>query len=539
MLKTYNIKLLPEGREISGKAGRSLLETLVDHSILLRSDCGGQGNCGKCSVNILSKSGSKEPVNACMCKVTEELQIEIPESSMLSGITLSKAPVVFPQSFINRRIDHNLGERYGIAVDLGTTTIAIYFCNMTSGTVLSSVAIKNPQALYGDDVMSRIGFINKHQANLKHLQKLVVRSIEWGIGELVESNGLEMDKIARIVAVGNPTMMHILAGIDPKPIGTYPYEPVFYKVLTVKSSEAGFTLRDIPLLFLPQVSGFIGGDILGAALAVDLDDQPEGTLLIDLGTNGELLLKGSDSIFATSCATGPAFEGASLSCGMQAIAGAINRVAITSPVNFPEYTIINPQNLSIINPIGICGTGAISGVAEFCRRKIIEPGGAFVKNNGITPLQRDNEEKLRYVLSHKDYAKREAAVFISQKDIRSIQLGKAALRTGIEFLLKAAGYKKPLKVIIAGAFGTFIDVGDMLRLGMIPPINSGQVELAGNSAGAGAIMVLCDAHFLDKAKDIASRITTVDLISDKKFQEVFIQNLRFPQFRKMTNYSDP
>jgi len=507
------------------------METLVDHSIFLRSDCGGRGNCGKCRVSIVAPDGSNENITSCTFEITEDLKIEIPESSMLSAHIISKAPVVFPDSFNNRVIDPNLTDRYGIATDLGTTTIAIYLCNTTSGKVLSSIAVKNPQALYGDDVMSRIGAINKKEKNLKHLQKLVVRAMEWGIMELLNSHNVDQEEITQIVTVGNPTMIHILAGVDPEPIGTFPYQPAFYEAGTIQSNEAGFSLGEIPLQFLPQVSGFIGGDILGAGLAVDLDNQPEGTLLIDLGTNGELLLKGKDKLFATSCATGPAFEGASLSCGMQAIPGAINKVVIKRSEDFPDYRIINPRKSSEIKPFGICGTGVISGVAEFCRKHVIEPGGAFTKDDTIKPLQRDKKGKLHYILVEEASSQDGSAVFISQKDIRSVQLGKGALITGIEFLLKAAGYEKPEKIIIAGAFGTFIEKEDMITLGMISDIHPDKIEVAGNSAGAGAVMVLCDDFYLRKAIEIAGRITVVDLACDQKFQEVFVQNLSFPFLR--------
>ncbi len=528
MSKIFDIQLLPHGRHIKGKSGRNLMETLVDHSIFLRSDCGGRGNCGKCKVNKFDSNGSSESITSCTLEITEDLKIEIPESSMLSAHIISKAPVVFPDSFNNRTIDPGIDDRYGIAADLGTTTIAIYLCNMTSEKILSSIAIKNPQALYGDDVMSRIGAIGMEENNLKHLQKLVVRAMEWGIIELLHSHELEHNEITQIVTVGNPTMIHILAGVDPKPIGTFPYQPAFYEARMIQSSEIGFSLGEIPLQILPQVSGFIGGDILAAALAVDLDNQPEGSLLIDLGTNGELLLKGKDKLFATSCATGPAFEGASLSCGMQAIPGAVNSVVIEKAEDFPDYTIINPKNSPRVKPFGVCGTGVISGVAEFCRKQIIEPGGAFKKEDTIKPLQKDLDGKPHYILVPENSSQDGSAVFISQKDIRSVQLGKGALITGIEFLLKAAGYEKPEKIIIAGAFGTFLEKDDMVTLGMIPDIKLDKIEVAGNSAGAGAVMVLCDDIFLKKAVEMADRITTVDLACDQKFQEVFVQKLSFP-----------
>jgi len=529
MPDTYHIQLLPHGRQISAMANRSLMEALVNNSIFLRSDCGGRGNCGKCKVNRVTSDGSSESITSCTHQVAGDLKIEIPESSMLSSHIISKAPLTFPESFNNRPFTPGQEGRYGIAIDLGTTTIAIYLCNITSGKILSSLAVKNPQALYGDDVMSRISAIVQEDENLQHLQKLVVRAMEWGIKKLLSSQDLHRKNIVQMVTVGNPTMIHILTGVNPQSIGTSPYQPVFYEAKTFQVTDLGFELGDILLQVLPQISGFIGGDILSAALAVDLDNQPEGTLLIDLGTNGELLLKGKDKLFATSCATGPAFEGASLSCGMQAIPGAINRITIEKREDFPHYTMINPKNSSSVKPLGICGTGVISGVAEFCRKNIIAPGGAFRKDDDtILPLKKDAAGRPYFILTPEESTPTDYPVYISQQDIRSVQLGKGALITGIKFLLKAAGYDKPKKLIIAGAFGTFVAKEDMITLGMIPDINLDKIEMAGNSAGAGAVMVLCDSSFLNKSIDMTKRITVIDLTCDQNFQEDFVQQLSFP-----------
>jgi len=485
--KQFYVHLLPHGRRIEARPERTLMESLM---------------------NKIKK--------ACQLIISEDISIEIPESSMLSSHIISKAAVSLPEAFKDKFKNMKSKDGYGVAVDLGTTTIAVYLCNTTKGKVLSSLAVKNPQALYGDDVMSRISAIGQEEKNLGQLQKLVVKAIEWGIKELLASLDLKEEIISQMVTVGNPTMIHIFAGVDPKSIGVSPYQPAFYKAKNIQSNDLGFKIKDFSIQLLPQVSGFIGGDILSATLAVDLENQPEGTLLVDLGTNGELMLKGKDQLFATSCATGPAFEGATLSCGMQAIPGAINKLQIKNWKDLPEYSIINPSNSLGLKPSGICGTGVISAVTQFCQKKIISSGGAF-----------QNEIK-QYIIVSESLSQDGSAIFISQKDIRSVQLGKAALITGIEFLLKEAGLDEPEKIIIAGAFGSFLDKKDMMTLGMIPAMDLNRVEVAGNSAGAGAIMALCDNAFLDKAIQIANKVIVVDLARNQNFQDVFVKKLSFP-----------
>ncbi len=527
MLKTYDIELVKHGRKIQGKSGRSLMEALAGSSIFLRSDCGGRGTCGKCRVNRIKAAGEKISIASCKHELKEDIRIEIPKSSRLSSHIINKPPVSFPPSFIKRlKANASSEKRYGVAVDLGTTTIAIYLCNTLSGEVISSLALKNPQSLYGDDVMSRIGVIGAEKSNLGHMQKLVVNGLEWGVLELVESHALKIDEISQIVAVGNPTMIHILSGVDPEPIGHSPYQPAFHEGRTIDANSIGLDLRNTPLRTLPQVSGFIGGDILAAALATDFKNQPDGTLLIDLGTNGELLLKAGEKLFATSCATGPAFEGASLTCGMQAIPGAINRIEIKNTRKFPSYTMIKSKKE--IRPMGICGTGVISTVAELRRKRIIDESGAFIEDATIKPLQKDQRGKTRYIIVAENMDTKSASIFINQKDIRSVQLGKAALISGIDFITKAAGYHTPGKIIIAGAFGSHSDIKDMITIGMIPEMKAEKIVIAGNSAGAGAVMVLSDDHYFRKSVELAENITTIDLATNISFQKVFVEKLIFP-----------
>jgi len=521
------IDLLPNGRKIRAKKGKNLLTALMAHNIFLRSDCGGKGVCGKCKVESIGQNGVMSEVIACTTEVVGDMSIKIPESSILSAYIVSKAMVVFPQSFLSHINAVSSVTDLGVAIDLGTTTIAIYLCNIKNRTVISSTALKNPQALYGDDVMSRIGVIGEDHEKLVWLQQLVVKAIEWGIRELFKHSGSNLRKITQMVVVGNPAMIHILLGVSPYSIGISPYKPAFFEARNTKASKLGFEFPHINVHTLDQVAGFIGGDILSAILATELESEPVGTLLVDLGTNGELVIKGKNKFYATSCATGPAFEGAALSCGMQAILGAIDRVAIAGRESAPEYSVIKLNKEKERNPLGLCGSGVISAVAALVKAGIVDSSGRFEKKTPITRLKSSEHDGWRYIIVSGDQSGTGREIFISQKDIRSVQLGKAALITGIEFLLRAAGLTAPAKIIIAGAFGSYLDKYDMLALGMVPTIDPSVIKVAGNSAGAGAVMALCDDDYLAKVRELANKISVIELAANIDFNNTFIQRLAF------------
>lgn len=509
------VKILPQKRQFRADSGRTLMEALNRHGIFLRSDCGGKGTCGKCRVEIISEDHSHKTVKSCECRIDGNMSIQIPAASMLSSHIMSKAPIDLPGAFVDKFKSAKGPDFFGFAVDLGTTTIALYLCNVTTAQVISSIAIKNPQALYGDDVMSRISAVDQKPKNLEKLQTLVVKSIEWGIKTLLSSLGETKVPAWEMVVVGNPTMIHILVGVDPKPIGISPYHPAFYEAATFSAKQLGFDLDEFRIQILPQVSGFIGGDILSAALAVDMRHQPSGTLLVDLGTNGELLIKGEKGIYATSCATGPAFEGASIACGMQAIPGAINGICIDDNGKITRISMIETDGEPETKPSGICGAGVINTITRMYEKKIIEPDGRMVCDED------------RYLLVQENRANDQASIYISQKDIRSVQLGKSALISGIEFLLQKAGVSVPEKIIIAGAFGSHLNTSDLICLGIIPDIEPEKIKMVGNAAGAGAVMTLCDKGYIDQAVKMAARINIVDLATDLGFQEIFIKNLSF------------
>ena len=303
---SYNIYIQSEDRTISAESGQTLLEALVGAGVLLRADCGGRGRCGKCKIRIiepgnfenqdeLPESGVLTQAEiedgfrlGCRVDVLGDMTVDIPEASMLTPEVAQKGPTTLPETI---PISQPPTAPFGIAVDLGTTTIALYLCDLNLGKVAASISLRNPQVMLGDDVMSRITAVSQSPGTLKRLQKMAVKAMEWGVGSLCRSSDVDPLTIATMVIVGNSTMIHMFLGEDPSAIGVFPYEPLFKEERSVAAGSLGLTFNPVAeVRTLPLISGFLGADIVGATLAVDLGQKAEGTLLADVGTNGELVV---------------------------------------------------------------------------------------------------------------------------------------------------------------------------------------------------------------------------------------------------------
>jgi uncharacterized 2Fe-2S/4Fe-4S cluster protein (DUF4445 family) len=545
----HKIRLMPSGQFFHAPRGRVLLEALFEAGIFLRTDCGGKGRCGKCMLKIITADHSeisppdrteqevlgKRLVDsgyrlACRLRVCCDLVIEIPENSLQSPDIVRKGTVApflrppFPVSeYPPRGID-----TYALAVDLGTTTIALYLCDLVSRAVVASISVKNPQAIYGDDVMSRISAIAGNHNTLARLQALAVRAVEWGAVSLCRSTNIDPEKLKKMVIVGNSVMIHLFAGEDPSSIGICPHKPLFVEEKTFSAEEIGFDLSpSIKIQTLPLISGFLGSDIVAAGIATEIENSPKGTMLVDLGTNGEILLSAKDGFWATSCATGPAFEGATISHGMHAVSGAIDGVRIdrrTGEIvcSVLQYDLDKPKK-----PSGICGSGAVSAVAELLRTGVILENGRFNPDIHFPNLRYSDSGVFEFELISGENSQTGRPITLTQRDIRLIQLAKGALRSGIELVCRETGIEQPEKLLVAGAFGSFVIKGDALTIGMFPGLFEENIEVVGNAAGAGAILSLFDRGFLSRAKKLIHAIKVLDLSSHPAFQETFISFLPF------------
>lgn len=422
----------------------------------------------------------------------------------------------------------------GMAVDIGTTTIVAYLCDLYSGEVLSAASMMNPQVAYGEDVVSRISYANEQKDGLQTLHKAVVGAIDKLARQVSGKAKLKADQIMEMVVVSNSVMMHLFLGMSPKSLGEAPYVPAMHTDLDIKARDLGFrTLSPGAYVHtLPIIASFVGADAMGVILAEAPYEQDETWLIIDVGTNAELVLGTRGRMIVTSTPTGPAFEGAQISHGMRAAEGAIERVKIDPVKLTPSFKVIGSDSWSGDSgskaPLarGICGTGIIDAVAELYRTGIIRSDGRFARVN--SPNLQETENGLVYVLAKADETSFGEEIAVTQEDIRQIQLAKAPLYTAAGFLLSKSDVERPDRVLLAGGFGSIIDPLKAMLLGMIPDMPLDKVYGVGNSAGEGARIALLNRDKRAEAMRLLDMIEFIELPVQPEFQNQFMLALNFP-----------
>jgi uncharacterized 2Fe-2S/4Fe-4S cluster protein (DUF4445 family) len=536
--KAYEIVLLASDRHLNAVEGQTLFEALARSGIALRSECGGKGLCGKCLVGVRREDPGGEgspdapgrPFSlveclACQTPVRWDLAVHIPPTSLASAEVIEKPTRLraVPSSPVT-------APGYGLAVDLGTTTIAVFLCDPGRREVLAAGSVRNPQVIFGDDVMSRISAATANKGNLASMHESVVATINQTVALLSAQGGVATEMIAKVVVVGNSSMIHLFLGVDPSTIGTYPYQPVFTGARDLAAAEVGLTglRREARLHTLPLVSGFLGCDIIAAAIACDLDRAAEDTMLIDVGTNGEIMVNARGTVTAASCATGPALEAAAVAHGMHAVSGAIDSVRIEPVDSRVAYTLIQRHPDKPRKAAGICGSGLVSVVAALVRAGIILGSGRFNPESKHPNLRRGSGGGWEFVLVPAMETETGVEITLAQKDIRAVQLAKGAILTGITLVCREAGIDLPRRLLIAGSFGSFLNVPDALAIGMLPPLAEHAFETVGNAAGEGAVLALIDKAVAERAAAIARKTRAVDLASPPDFHRVFVNSLGFP-----------
>lgn len=420
-------------------------------------------------------------------------------------------------------------EMYGLAVDLGTTTIVGRLHDLASGHVLATVAEANPQIRYGDDVVSRIHHAGD-PAGGEMLQSVVTRCLNDLLSRACSEAGVSRERVYEVVVAGNTTMGHLLVGLPVASLGQAPYHAHTLEMQDRAAASLG--IKAAPgarLVVLPNIAGFVGADTTAVALAVGLDDLNENTLVVDIGTNGELLLKAGGRMLAASCAAGPALEGARIGQGSRAVDGAIQSVEV----------IDGRVEVDVIGGVAartVCGSGLIDAVAVLLNTGVIDASGRFLEEDEL-PESMSQDIRSRRVVHHGqpafvvagDPAGVAGRVLLTQRDIREVQLAKGAIRTGAEVLLGEAGLKAAdlHAVLLAGAFGNYIRRSSALRIGLLPPVAEERIHFVGNAALAGASMSLVNRSCRRRAVDLAGRIKYVEIAHRPDFQMAFAESMLF------------
>lgn len=429
---------------------------------------------------------------------------------------------------------------FGLAVDIGTTTCVGYLSDLNTGRVLNTESMMNPQVPYGEDVMSRITYAMSNPAGLQTMQKAIIE----GLNEIIEKVVSEIKKdgpnpghaIDDLTIVFNTAMHHIFLGFNPEYIGRSPFIPAVQNSLNIKARDIGLKINPAAYIHvLPLEAGFVGADNVGVLIAEEQYNQDEMVLVIDIGTNGELLLGNRNKVCSTSCATGPAFEGAQIKFGMRAAPGAIEKVRIDPETKEPLYKVIGKADwhthLEKINAKGICGSGIIEVVAEMFKAGIIDKSGRFVMNLDTSRVRKDLDGKPEYVLAWAEETSIGTDITITQGDVRALQLAKGALYTGAKLMMKRLGITKLERVVLAGAFGSHIDREASLTLGMFPDCPIDKVYAVGNAAGDGARMALLNKGKRIEANERARWVEFIEIATDPTFEKEFMQAMHIPHMK--------
>ncbi len=498
MQKTYTIRLEPAGKVLETNKGTALSEIVHEYGV--EFPCGGKGTCGGCRVKVLDghipltdehkaaleKNGlSDEWRLACLSYVEDDLVLEI---AQWESIILAD----------NTTFDFKPGKGYGIAIDLGTTTIVSQLIDLENANVLNVHTGTNPQSRYGADIMSRIEFSVSGKENLDLLTQLVRDTIQHHIEELLKDE--QEKEVKDIVIVGNTVMHHLFGNKEMQPLALYPFETNDGGVLYIKPDEISNALPlSCRIRFLPIIGSFVGSDILAGILSSGIYKSEKTAILIDMGTNGEIVAGSKDGIMCASTAAGPAFEGTNIAMGMKATTGAISAVNA-------NHKKINTHVIGNTTPRGICGSGLIDAIATLIKNGTIDAGGLVVNDNDKVMLAEP--------------------VYITQKDVREFQLAKAAIAAGLQIILDEMKIQKEHveNIYIAGGFGNFIDIDNTIALGLLEfPKN--KIHKLTNTALMGAKMLLFeDDTVIEKILGLTKHIS---LEANMHFQDIFAEKMMF------------
>lgn len=484
--------------------------------------CGGRGICGKCRVQVVSGVfPSATEANATVAPDADgcvlACQVLCPPDGAVVRIDEDKGSglVAFAGDSAVGGIPASAPSATGVALDIGTTTLAAALVRLSDGGILATASALNPQYAWGADVINRIGACSK--GHLADQQKAVVEATRGLLADLA-AKAPDAPPPLRLAVVGNPTMLHLFAGISPEGIGRYPFTPAFLERRELSGAQLGLPIEDVVLL--PSASSFIGSDVMGGVLTCRMADLDEPSVLMDIGTNGEMVLctgkRRGAALMGVSAAAGPALEGANISCGMGGVSGAVCRVRSASGE-------LRFQTIGDAAPLGLCGCGLVDFIAHLLRSGTLDETGSLDDEPCVlSGVHETNGGAL---------ARAETPVALTQQDIREFQLAKSAMRAGLEALLAHEGVEMAdvKHLFIAGGLGYYLDGASAARTGLLPEELLPVVETVGNSSLAGAVRCLAHPDALREIEDLAARCGTFELNTSSVFNEAFVEQMLFPE----------
>jgi uncharacterized 2Fe-2S/4Fe-4S cluster protein (DUF4445 family) len=546
MAQSFTVTFLPSGHSSQTNGDEVLLEVARRSSVRIASACGGRGTCHSCAIRIEGdvpaptakdlKDFTPEDIasgwrRACQTRAIGDCTVHVPAKTAAAAVLIGQdagtevVPIEVP---VLRRgpgkgmwlrgeqmVGPVAGEHaLGLAVDLGTTNMAAALIDMVSGRVVGTAAKENPQAAFGADVISRCMHALRSEEEARALQQAAAA----GITELgAELTGGHPELIAELAVVGNSVMQHLFLGLSVLNLARAPHQPVVFDAVDKLAAELGLPLAPGAWVNVgPNIDGFVGSDHVAALLETMFAPPPGRWALVDIGTNTEISLFAEGQVTSVSCASGPAFEGGMLTCGMGAAPGAIQRVHLNGNCRL--------ETIGHADPVGICGSGVLSLVAALRRSGAANKHGRL---EAAYPLVRERAGQLEFVLADEAQTGALPVVF-TQDDVRAVQLAKGAIRAGLDILLDEGRVSAPEleHIIVAGAFGKYIDIDDALAIGLLPPaVPRERIVQVGNSAGAGVRRILACARARQRATELARQAHYLELATRKDFQKTFVRNV--------------
>ncbi len=506
------VTILNDDIKLEVEDGKNLLAAIQEAKLELDAPCGGQGKCEKCKVLI-----NGEEVLACQTEVTGDILVKLPEKA--ENTILTEGLVATTQA--------DGKNKYALAFDIGTTTVVAYLMDGVTGEQITNASLLNPQTTYGGDVIARVQYQITHPESTE-LRDCIRTAMESLAKEAAGKAGIKVEEITLVTMVGNTAMHHLMMGINPKSLTTPPYMPEVYEKMSLPLHDVLPIFPEGEFRALPNVAGFVGADTVGCMLSTRFDKKEIVTLMIDIGTNGEMVIGNKDRRICCSTAAGPAFEGARISQGMRGATGAIDHAHWEK--DHLEYHVIGDGEA-----VGICGSGVLDVIAALLNAGIISWRGRLQTETSYSYTDESGvERQMNY------FQIPGTNVRITQQDVREIQLAKSAIRSGIDLLIKSLKKKtdEVEEVLLAGAFGNYMSPEAACRIGMIPPALLLKIKSIGNAAGEGSKLAAVNEEEFEYAGRLHEGVEFLELASLPEFMTKYGENLNFPRSMEVEETED-